>query len=497
MSNIDKIVQQIKNKIDSFDSSVNVEEIGRVVEVGDGIAKISGISACQSQEMLEFENGEVGLALNLEQDLVGAIILGDYQNIKEGDIVKRTSKIMSIPVSDDMVGRVLNSLGHSVDGLGEIKHTKEYPVEKIAPGVMARKSVSVPLHTGIKAIDALIPIGRGQRELILGDRQTGKTAIAIDTIINQKGENIICIYVAIGQKESKVARIVSKLKEHGALEYTAIFTASASEAPAMLYLAPYSATALAEYFADQGKDVLIVYDDLTKHAIAYREMSLLLRRPPGREAYPGDVFYLHSKLLERSCRLSEQYGGGSITSLPIIETQAGDLSTYIPTNVISITDGQIFLETDLFYKGIRPAVNVGSSVSRVGSAAQKKPMKKVSGSMKLDLAQFRELEAFAQFSSDLDPETKKSIDRGRIVTELLKQSQYEPIPVQYQVIGIYAVSNGYFDNVDINVAKSTEKELVEYIKVNNMKLLADIESGLWDENVEETLKLAISEFMNK
>jgi F-type H+-transporting ATPase subunit alpha len=488
------IIEELKKHISSFEGDVQVTEVGRVIEVGDGIARLSGLSKCQAQEMLEFPGDTYGVALNLEEETVGAIILGEYTHIKEGDTVKRTGNILSIPVGEAMVGRVVSALGQPIDGKGEIKTKTTYPMEKIAPGVMARQPVSVPLQTGIKAIDALIPIGRGQRELIIGDRQTGKTAIAIDTILNQKGKNMKCVYVAVGQKESKVARLAAQLEEAGAMEYTTIVMAGASDPAAMSYLAPYAGVTIAEYFADKGEDVLVVYDDLTKQAWAYREISLLLRRPPGREAYPGDVFYLHSRLLERACRLNEENGGGSITALPIIETQAGDVSAYIPTNVISITDGQIFLETDLFFKGIRPALNVGLSVSRVGGAAQTKPMKKVAGKLKLALAQFRELEAFAQFASDLDPETKKQISQGQRLTELLKQPQYAPVEVEDQVSAIYAVSNGYFDDVPVEDITKVEKEFVSFMQKGKQKLLDMIREGKWDEKVEEDLKSACGEF---
>jgi F-type H+-transporting ATPase subunit alpha len=494
MNYTDKVVESLKSKIDTFKKDVRVEEIGRVVEVKDGIAKMSGLEKCKAMEMLQFPHGILGLALNIEEDTIGAIILGDYTKIGEGDIVERTNKIMSVPVGDAMIGRVVNAIGQPVDGKGEIATNDEFPVERIAPGVITREPVNQPLLTGIKSIDALIPIGRGQRELIIGDRQTGKTAIVTDTIINQKGQNIICIYVAIGQKESKVANLVAKLNEFGAMEYTTVVLAGASEAAPMAYLAPYAGVALAEYFAQKGQDVLIIYDDLTKQAWAYREMSLLMRRPPGREAYPGDVFYLHSRLLERACRLNKENGGGSITALPIIETQAGDISAYIPTNVISITDGQIFLETDLFYKGMRPAVNVGASVSRVGSSAQLKPMKKVAGRLKLDLAQFRELEAFAQFSSDLDADTKKQIDRGRRISELLKQKQYSPMNVEEQVAVIYAVSNGFFDTIAVKDIGETEEKFLEYFRAKKQALLAKIHAGEWDENIEEELKSACENF---
>lgn len=494
MSYTDQVIASIKKNLGSFVSETQTEEVGSVIDVGDGIARMSGLERCQAQEMLEFPGKTYGVALNLEEETVGAIILGEYQHIKEGDIVKRTGKILSVPVSDELIGRVVNALGLPIDGKGDIKPKKYNPMERIAPGVMTREPVNRPVQTGIKAIDALIPIGRGQRELIIGDRQTGKTSVAIDAIINQKGKDMICIYVAIGQKESKIARTVAKLEQTGAMEYTIVVAAGASDPAAMCYLAPYAGVAIAEYFADQGRDVLVVYDDLTKQAWAYREISLLLRRPPGREAYPGDVFYLHSRLLERACSLNKKYGGGSITALPIIETQAGDVSAYIPTNVISITDGQIFLETDLFYKGIRPALNVGISVSRVGGNAQIKPMKKVSGSLKLGLAQFRELEAFAQFASDLDPETKKQIDRGRRMTELLKQPQYAPFEVEEQVVSIYAASNGYFDNVEISEISQIEKKFLEYMKSSEAGLLKKIAGGEWSDETEAELKKACEEF---
>jgi len=491
------IVNELKKHIESFEKNVQVEEVGTVLEVKDGIALISGLEKCQAQEMLEFPGGVMGIALNLEEETVGSVILGDFRGIKEGDTVKRTGRIMSVPVGDMMIGRVVNAIGEAIDGKGDIKSKEFYPVERVAPGVITREPVNRPMQTGVKAIDALIPIGRGQRELIIGDRQTGKTAIAIDTIINQKGQNMICIYVAVGQKESKVARLVARLREAGAMDYTIVVAAGASEPAPMSYLAPYSGVAMAEYFADKGKDVLIIYDDLTRQAWAYREMSLLLRRPPGREAYPGDVFYLHSRLLERACNLNKEHGGGSITALPIIETQAGDISAYIPTNVISITDGQIFLETDLFYKGIRPALNVGLSVSRVGGSAQTKPMKKVAGSMKLALAQFRELEAFAQFASDLDADTKKQIDRGRRLTELLKQAQYSPMPVEDQVVSIYAAGKGYLDDVDMDTVKEFETGLLEFMKKTRAALMDKIKAGEWGDEVENDLKAAIEEFKHQ
>ena len=473
--NKDFIVEQLKKQIEGFKNEVSTEKVGKVIEVGDGIARISGLSDLMASEMVEFitqtnadgtqTNTEsvFGVALNLEEDRIGAMILGDYTGIKEGDEVKATGKVLSIPVSDKMIGRVINPLGLPVDGKGDILAEKFYPVEKIAPGVITRKSVHQPVQTGIKAIDAMIPIGRGQRELIIGDRQTGKTAIAVDTIINQKGQNMKCIYVAIGQKESKIARIVGELEKKGAMEYTTIIVAGASDSAALSFIAPYSGCALGEYFMDKGEDVLVVFDDLSRHAWAYRQVSLILKRPPGREAYPGDVFYLHSRLLERSAKLNEDFGGGSMTALPIIETQAGDVSAYIPTNVISITDGQIFLESDLFYKGIRPAVNVGLSVSRVGGSAQIKAMKKVAGKIRLELAQFRELEAFAQFGSDLDEKTRAQIERGRRSVEILKQGQYEPMAVEHQVAILYALTNGYVDDVEVSEVRNWEKDFHKYL----------------------------------
>ncbi len=503
---INTIVEELRKNIASFEKQVSVEEVGTVIEVGDGIARLSGLSHCQANEMLEFPAGEresasggsavatYGVALNLEEETVGAVILGDFKHIKQGDTVKRTGRILSVPVGEELIGRVVNPLGEPIDG-GVAFHSKKFnPIEKIAPGVMTREPVTQPVQTGIKAIDAMIPIGRGQRELIIGDRQTGKTAVAIDTIINQKGQNMICVYVAIGQKESKVARIVAKLKEAGAMDYTVVVAAGASDPAALLYIAPYAGVAIAEYFMDQGKDVLCVYDDLSKQAWAYREISLLLRRPPGREAYPGDVFYIHSRLLERACRRNKESGGGSITALPIIETQAGDVTAYIPTNVISITDGQIFLETDLFYRGIRPAVNVGISVSRVGSSAQIKPMKKVAGKLKLSLAQFRELEAFSQFSSDLDPETKKQIELGQRMVEILKQPQFAPMPVAHQVAIIYAVSNGFTNEVEVTKMKEWEDKFHAFLDKTKPALIEKMGKGEWDEKIEGELKAAISEF---
>jgi len=475
------ITEQLKkgiNKLNNNPITEHIEHIGKVLEIGDGVAKVSQLFNVGASEMLVFETADgnkiPGLALNLEENHVGAIIFGPYHEIKEGDTVKATGKMLSVPVSDDYIGRVVNGLLQPIDNKGKIEKKGEYPVEKIAPGVITRKSISVPLHTGIKAIDAMIPIGRGQRELIIGDRKTGKTAITLDTILNQKGKGVICIYVAIGQRQSQVSNIVNELTERGAMAWTTVVLANASDPASMIYVAPYSATALAEYFMDQGKDVLIVYDDLSKHAQAYRQISLLLRRPPGREAYPGDIFYLHSRLLERACRLDEKYGGGSLTALPIVETQASDVSAYIPTNVISITDGQIYLETDLFYQGIRPALNVGLSVSRVGGAAQFKITKKVAGKMRLDFAQYRELAAFAQFASDLDATTKKQLERGKRVIEITKQKQYEPVPFEIQAIIFYAVTNGYCDAIPIEKIAAWEKSIMANAHASYQSLLKEI-----------------------
>ncbi|MFZ5982357.1 MAG: F0F1 ATP synthase subunit alpha [Patescibacteria group bacterium] len=487
------IIEQLKSRIENFKTESQTEKVGQVLEIGDGVAKVSGLSDAMASEMVEFSNGTIGVVLNLEEDQVGVMILGEYRDIKEGDTVKSTGRILSVPATEKMIGRVINPLGVAIDGKEEIKAEKFYPIEKIAPGVIERKSVNQPVQTGIKAIDAMIPIGRGQRELIIGDRQTGKTAIAIDAIINQKGQNMICVYVAIGQKESKVARIVAELEKKGAMDYTIVVSAGSSDPAAYSFIAPYSGCAIAEYFMDQGKDALIVYDDLSKHAWAYRQISLILRRPPGREAYPGDIFYLHSRLLERSARLSEEFGGGSITALPIIETQAGDVSAYIPTNVISITDGQIYLEADLFYKGIRPALNVGISVSRVGSSAQIKAMKKVAGKLRLDVAQFRELEAFAQFGSDLDEKTRNQIERGKRTVEILKQDQYAPMAVENQVAILYAVTNGFLDDVEVEKVGKWEKDFHKYLATQGKEALEAIseKKELTDEVVsmlEKTIK---------
>jgi F-type H+-transporting ATPase subunit alpha len=490
------IIESLKQQITQAKIETEVEKVGQVVKIADGVATLSGLTNVMSGELIEFPNQIFGVALNLEEDSVGAMILGDYLQIKEGDTVKSSGKILEVPVGEQMVGRVVNILGEPIDGKGEIKTDKFYPVEKIAPGVITRKSVNTPLQTGIKAIDSMIPIGRGQRELIIGDRQTGKTAIAIDAIINQKGKGVICIYVAIGQKESRIARIVAKLEESGAMEHTIIVLAGASDPASMSYIAPYAGCAMGEYFMDQGKDALIVYDDLSKHAWAYRQVSLILRRPPGREAYPGDIFYLHSRLLERAAKLDKKYGGGSLTALPIIETQAGDVSAYIPTNVISITDGQIFLETDLFYQGIRPAVNPGISVSRVGSNAQTKAMKKVAGKLRLELAQFRELAAFAQFSSDLDKETKQRIERGKRLTEVLKQDQYVPMSTESQVVIIFATVNGFLDDVEIEKVKDFEKGLLEFVEEKYKDVLDKI-SEEKDISDEKKLKKIVEEFKEK
>lgn len=489
------IIETLKERIAGFKADISVDEVGTVVEVGDGIAKMTGLKNALSSEMLEFPGGIFGVVLNLEEETVGAMILGEATEIKEGDVVKRTGKILSVPVGETLIGRVVDPLGNPLDGKGPLKEKTFYPIEKVAPGVLAREPVSEPLQTGIKAIDAMIPIGRGQRELIIGDRQTGKTAVAIDTIINQKGKGVICIYVAIGQKESKVARIVSQLEEAGAMEHTIIVVSGASSAASLSYIAPYAGCAMGEYFMDKGGHALVVYDDLSKHAWAYRQVSLLLRRPPGREAYPGDIFYLHSRLLERASKMSEANGSGSLTALPIIETQAGDVSAYIPTNVISITDGQIYLEADLFYKGIRPALNVGLSVSRVGSAAQIKAMKKVAGKLRLDLAQFRELEAFAQFATDLDEGTRRQIERGRRTVEILKQVQYTPMDVSGEVAILYAVGNGYLDDVKVEEVRAFEDKFHRYLSDSGSGALALLaEKKELSPEVEAKLKEVILEF---
>jgi len=487
-----EIVEALKKQIRDFHEDAKLSEVGRVLEVGDGIAKISGLRNVGSMEMLEFEGGSIGVALNLERDRVGAILLSGLEKVVSGETVQGTGKVLSIPVGKNLIGRVVDPLGNALDGKGEIAKEDDYPVEKIAPGVINRHRVNAPLMTGIKAIDSMIPIGRGQRELIIGDRQTGKTAIAIDTILNQKGTGVICIYVAIGQKTSKLAKIVNRFEEAGAMDYTIVVSANASDPASLQFFAPYAGCAIGEFFMDKGMDALVVYDDLSKHAWSYREVSLLLRRPPGREAYPGDVFYLHSRLLERSARMDKAFGGGSLTALPIIETQAGDVSAYIPTNVISITDGQIFLESDLFYRGVRPALNVGLSVSRVGGAAQTNAMKKVAGPLRLDLSQFRELEAFAQFASDLDETTKKQIDRGRRIVEVLKQGQFQPMSMEHQVAVLYAVTKGFADNVAIDDMRAWEDGLHAFLDRSENKMLKTLaEKKSLEPEIEESLKRGI------
>jgi len=473
----DQIIDLLKKEIEQFKQETTTENIGRVVEVGDGVASISGLPEAMSSELLDFGQDIYGVALNLKEDNIGSIILGDYSKVKAGDIVKSTGKVLSIPVSKDLIGRIVDPLGRPLDNKGEIRSQKLYPIEKIAPGVIAREPVNTPLQTGIKAIDLMIPIGRGQRELIIGDRKTGKTTIAVDTIVNQKEENCICIYVAIGQKKSKVARIVKELEERGALKHTIIVLAGSSDPASLSFVAPYAGCAIGEYFMDQGKDVLIVYDDLSKHAWSYRQISLLLRRPPGREAYPGDIFYIHSRLLERAVCLNKKNGGGTLTALPIIETQAGDVSAYIPTNVISITDGQIYLESELFHQGIKPAINIGLSVSRVGSAAQTKAMKSVAGKMRLDLAQFREMATFAEFSSDLDKTTKAQIERGKRLTEIIKQNQGDLMKMSHQTLSVFATNKGAFDQIKLEKVKKYEKQWLEIAEAKLGKLIKKIEGG--------------------
>jgi len=490
------IVSVIKQQIEQFGMAVTVVDVGTVIEVSDGIARIYGLTAVKYNELLQFPNDIIGIALNLEEDSVAAIILGDYSKIKEGDEVRCTGRISEVPVGEALIGRVVDALGRPVDGKGPIKTDKTRPVERVAPNVTFRKPVNTPVQTGIKAIDSIIPLGRGQRELIIGDRSTGKTAIALDTIINQKGGDLTCIYVAIGQKVSKVARVVASLEDYGAMEHTIVVAANASDSVALQYLAPYAGCAMGEEFMEQGKDALVIYDDLSKHAWAYRQLSLLLRRPPGREAYPGDVFYLHSRLLERAARYSDEHGGGSLTALPIIETQAGDMSAYIPTNVISITDGQMYLETDLFNAGIRPALNVGLSVSRVGSAAQTKAMKQVAGKLRLELAQYRELAAFAQFgTTELDKATRAQLDRGQRITEILKQPQYVPMPLEEQVTILYAAINGYIDDIDVDKVVTFESNFHSYMKAHHPEIGERIakEKELTHET-EEALKAAILKF---
>lgn len=489
----EKISYIIKEQIKNYRSHIEMNETGRVILVGDGIARVYGIRDCMSNELLEFDDGSVGLAQNLEEDTVSVAILSDENNIKEGTMVKRTGKVLSVPAGEKFLGRVVNALGSPIDGRGPIEAAEYMPIEAQAPGIIEREGVSVPLQTGIKAIDSMIPIGRGQRELLIGDRQTGKTEIAIDTIINQKNTGVLCIYVAIGQKSTSVVSLVNELTKAGAMDYTIVVSASASETAPLQYIAPYSGCAMAEYFRKQGKDVLIIYDDLSKHAVAYRALSLLIRRPPGREAYPGDVFYLHSRLLERAACVAKEYGGGSITALPIIETQAGDVSAYIPTNVISITDGQIFLETELFHAGIMPAINPGISVSRVGGSAQLKPMKKVSGELKLIYSQYRELQSFAQFGSDLDADTKARLALGERIVEVLKQKRNSPVRVGCQVAIIYAVTNGYLDSTPVHKVKDYEARLYEKLENKAEDLLISLESGNFEEKEISALKAVLDE----
>jgi len=485
----------IKKQIQDFGREVEVSETGTIISVGDGIARIHGLDKAMSGELLEFPGGTMGMVLNLEADNVGAAILGDSEHIKEGDTVKRTEEIVRVPVGESLIGRVVNGIGIAIDGQGEIKSDTYSQVEVKAPGIVARKSVHEPMQTGLKAIDAMVPIGRGQRELIIGDRQTGKTAVAVDTIINQKGQDVVCIYVAIGQKRSTVAQVVDKLKQHGAMDYTIVVAATASDPAPLQFIAPYTGVTMGEYFRDSGKHALIIYDDLSKQAVAYRQLSLLLRRPPGREAFPGDVFYLHSRLLERACKVNDKLGAGSMTALPIIETQAGDVSAYIPTNVISITDGQIFLETDLFYSGVRPAINVGLSVSRVGGSAQVKAMKQVAGTLRLALAQYREMAAFAQFGSDLDAATQQQLFRGERLVEILKQGQYQPLTVTKQVIAIYAVNNGFVDEYDVTVVSRYESELLSFMDSKHAAVMADLDAKkAIDADLEERIKSALNEF---
>jgi F-type H+-transporting ATPase subunit alpha len=491
---VEDITAKIRQEIESFEAPVEVVDVGYVLEVGDGIARLSGLADVMAGELLEFPGGVLGMALNLQADNIGTVIMGEYTEIEEGDMVRSTGRIASVPVGDGLVGRVVNALGQAIDGKGPVQSDAYRPIERIAPGVVYRQNVDTPVQTGIKAIDSMIPLGRGQRELIIGDRQTGKTALAIDTIINQKGKDLICIYVAIGQKLAQVAQVVATLERYDAMQHTVVVVAGASEPAALQYIAPYAGCAMGEEFMERGEDALVIYDDLTKHAWAYRQISLLLRRPPGREAYPGDVFYLHSRLLERAARMHDDHGGGSLTALPIIETQAGDLSAYIPTNVISITDGQIYLEGDLFYAGIRPAVNAGLSVSRVGGDAQVKAMRQVAGRMRLELASFRELAAFAQFGSDLDKATRAQLERGLRLTELLKQPQYEPVPLDEQVIGIYAVTNGFADDVAVDKVRDFETGLLQFMRSVHPEIGQAImdEKALTDQ-IRELLDAAIQE----
>jgi len=490
----DEITQLIREQIENYETKIAVDEVGTVITLGDGIARVYGLDKVMAGELLQFPHDVAGLAMNLEEDQVGVVLLGDYTEIKEGDEVKRTGRIMSVPVGDAVVGRVVNSLGQPIDDKGPISTSQYIPLERLAPGVIDRQPVREPMATGIKAIDSMIPIGRGQRELIIGDRQTGKTAIALDTIINSKGNDLICIYCAIGQKRSSIAQVVKILEDAGAMEYTVVVAASASEPAPMQYIAPYAACAMGEYFRDTKRHALVIYDDLSKHAASYREISLLLRRPPGREAYPGDVFYLHSRLLERAAKLSNAKGGGSLTALPVIETQAGDVSAYIPTNVISITDGQIFLETDLFNSGVRPAVNVGISVSRVGGSAQIKAMRQVAGSLKLELAQYRELAAFAQFGSDLDKATQQQLNRGQRLVEILKQKQFSPLPFSKQILIIFAGTSGYLDDMPVEQVLDFERELYQYVETTNPKLLQTImEKKILDDGLKSEMHKVVKE----
>jgi F-type H+-transporting ATPase subunit alpha len=490
----DEITKLIREQIENYESKVAVDEVGTVISLGDGIARIYGLDKVMAGELIDFGHGVTGIAMNLEEDQVGAVLMGDYTEIKEGGEVRRTGKIMAVPVGDAMIGRVVNSLGQAIDDKGPINTKETIHIERIAPGVIDRQPVREPMATGIKAIDSMIPIGRGQRELIIGDRQTGKTAVALDTILNNKTNNLICIYCAIGQKRSSIANVVKTLTDYGAMDYTIVVAASASEPAPMQYIAPYAACAMGEYFRDNGRHALVIYDDLSKHAASYREISLLLRRPPGREAYPGDVFYLHSRLLERAAKLSDKLGGGSLTALPIIETQAGDVSAYIPTNVISITDGQIFLETDLFNSGVRPAVNVGISVSRVGGSAQIKAMRQVAGSMKLELAQYRELAAFAQFGSDLDKATQQQLNRGQRLTELLKQPQFSPLPFSKQILAIFAGTNGFLDDLQVSEVRPFEDALYKYVDTTNPGLLNEImEKKQLDDKLKSEMTRLIKE----
>lgn len=491
----DEIVAILRRQIEEFETELQVEDLGSVLMVGDGIARVYGLEGALAGELLEFPKGTYGMVLNLEQDNIGVVILGPYEHIKEGDPVRRTGRVVQVPVGEALIGRVVNPLGQPLDGKGPIKAEKYRPIESRAPGVVDRVSVREPLQTGLKSIDSLVPIGRGQRELIIGDRQTGKTAIAVDTILNQKDQDVICIYVAIGQKASTVAAVVDTLVKHGAMDYTIVVSATASEPSPLLYIAPYAGCAMGEEFMYAGKDVLVIYDDLSKHAAAYREMSLLLRRPPGREAYPGDVFYIHSRLLERAAKLNDELGGGSLTALPIIETQAGDISAYIPTNVISITDGQIFLESELFYAGIRPAISVGRSVSRVGGSAQVPMMRKVAGTLRLELSQYRELAAFAQFGSDLDRQTQALLARGERMYEVLKQEQYKPMPVEEQAVALYTAVNGYLDSIAVEDVVRFERELLEFLRKERAELLGRLkQEKKFSPELEEELKKAIVEF---